>query len=64
MKIIKGKDIAFNRKSLENKNTETLILNHTNEGDCILDPFAGAFVVAEVAERLGRNCVSIEIEEF
>jgi DNA modification methylase len=43
---------------------ERLILNHTNEGDCILDPFAGSFVVAEVANRLGRNCVSIEIEAF
>ena len=42
---------------------ERLILNHTNEGDIILDPFAGSFVIAEVAERLGRDCVSIEIDE-
>lgn len=42
---------------------ERLILNHTNKGDWILDPFAGSFVVADVAERLGRNCYSIDIEE-
>lgn len=41
---------------------ERLILNHTNEGDIILDPFAGSFVVADVAERLGRSCVSIEMD--
>jgi len=39
---------------------ERLIRNHTNPGDTILDPFAGSFVVANVAERLGRNCISIE----
>lgn len=42
---------------------ERLIRNHTNEGDWILDPFAGSMVVADVAERLNRNCVAIEIEE-
>jgi DNA modification methylase len=41
---------------------ERLIRNHTNEGDTILDPFAGSFVVSDVAERLNRNCISIEIE--
>lgn len=43
---------------------ERLILNHTDEGDWILDPFAGSFVVADVAKRLGRNCVSIEKEAW
>lgn len=42
---------------------ERLILNHTNEGDTILDPFAGSFVVADVAEKLGRNHLSIEIDK-
>jgi DNA modification methylase len=40
---------------------ERLVLNHTNEEDLILDPFAGSFVVSEVAERLNRKCISIEI---
>jgi DNA modification methylase len=43
---------------------ERLILNHTNEGDLILDPFAGSFVVSEVAKRLNRKCISIEINEI
>ena len=37
-----------------------LILNHTNTGDKILDPFAGSFVVADVAEGLDRECYAIE----
>lgn len=41
---------------------ERLIRNHTNEGDIILDPFAGSFVVSNTAERLNRKCISIEIE--
>jgi len=39
-----------------------LILNHTNPGDIILDPFAGSGVVHEVALELGRHCISIEKE--
>lgn len=42
---------------------ERLIRNHTDENDIILDPFAGSFVVHNVATRLKRNCISIEINE-
>lgn len=42
---------------------ERLILNHTDPGDVILDPFAGSFVMADVAERLGRHHISIEIDK-
>ncbi len=42
---------------------ERLILNHSDPGDEILDPFAGSHVVSQVANRLGRYCTSIEIEE-
>jgi len=38
-----------------------LILNHTDEGDIILDPFAGSFVVADIAEKLDRQYIAIEI---
>lgn len=31
-------------------------------GDTVLDPFSGSNVVGEVAERLGRKWVSIEIK--
>jgi len=35
----------------------------TRKGDKVLDPFSGSNVVGEVAERLGRKWVSIEIKE-
>lgn len=35
----------------------------TRKGDKVLDPFSGSNVVGEVAERLGRKWVSIEINE-
>ena len=40
---------------------ERLIRNHTNEGDLILDPFAGSGVILDVAQRLNRKCISLEI---
>lgn len=39
---------------------ERLILNHTNPGDFVLDPFAGSGVIPEVCDRLGRGWVAIE----
>lgn len=35
----------------------------TKPGDIILDPFSGSNVVGEVAERLGRRWISIEIKK-
>ena len=40
-----------------------LILNHTNEGDVILDPFAGSGVVAQVAKETNRVFVCFEKEQ-
>jgi DNA modification methylase len=40
---------------------ERLILNHTNEGDTVLDPFCGSGVVGDVCERLKRNFICIDI---
>jgi DNA modification methylase len=42
---------------------ERLILNHTDPGDYILDPFAGSHVVEDVGLRHGRKVVSIEVEQ-
>lgn len=42
---------------------ERLMKNHTNEGDTILDPFAGSFVTGEVARRLNRNCIGVELDK-
>ena len=35
----------------------------TDPGDCILDPFAGSCVTGEVAERLKRRWLCVEIIE-
>ena len=35
----------------------------TDPGDLIVDPFAGSCVTGEVADRLGRNWLCIELEE-
>ncbi len=35
----------------------------TNDGDLVLDPFAGSNVTGEVAERLNRRWISFEIKE-
>ena len=40
---------------------ERLILNHTQVGDVILDPFAGSGVVEEVGTRLGRYVFGSDI---
>lgn len=42
---------------------ETLVLNHTKQGDWVLDPFAGSGVVGEVCEQHNRNCCLYDIEE-
>lgn len=39
---------------------ERLLLNHSNPGDVVLDPFCGSGVVVQVAKRNGRSCLGIE----
>ena len=40
-----------------------IILASTNEGDLVLDPFAGSGTTAVVAKKLGRRFVAIESDE-
>ncbi len=40
-----------------------IILASTNEGDMILDPFAGSGTTAVAAKKLGRDFVAIELDE-
>jgi DNA modification methylase len=42
---------------------ERLIRNHTEIGDNILDPFAGSGTVHDIATKLERNSLSIEINK-
>jgi DNA modification methylase len=41
-----------------------LVKVSTNEGMCVLDPFAGTFSVSAVAARIGRNSIGIEINPY
>jgi len=41
---------------------ERLILMTTDEGDIVLDPFAGTGTTAIAAKRLGRNYIAIDID--
>ena len=40
---------------------ERIILASSNEGDIVLDPFAGSFTTCAVASRLGRKTIGIEL---
>lgn len=42
---------------------ERIIKASSNEGDIVLDPFAGTFTTCAVARRLNRKSIGIEIEE-
>ena len=42
---------------------ERIIRASSNKGDTVLDPFSGTFTTAAVAKSLGRNSVSIELQE-
>ena len=39
------------------------ILSWSNEGDTVLDPFAGSGTTLKMAERLGRHSIGVEIAE-
>lgn len=41
---------------------ERLLKRHSTEGHIVVDPFAGVGTVAAVCKRLGRDCVSSEID--
>ena len=41
---------------------QRLILQHSNIGDLVLDPFAGSGTVQSVCARVERKCISIELE--
>lgn len=43
---------------------KVLVKVSTNEGMCVLDPFAGTFSVSAVAARIGRNSIGIEINPY
>src|SRR5262245_22669015 len=41
---------------------EIPILNHTDRGDVVFDPFLGSGTAVMAAEKTGRGCLAIELE--
>lgn len=56
----KGKKVRVNSAQKPEALLERIILACTNEGDTILDPFAGTFTTGKVGVMLGRNVVGID----
>jgi DNA modification methylase len=42
---------------------EKLLVVNTNVGDRVLDPFAGSGTVETVCNRIGRHCLSIDVDK-
>lgn len=62
--------VRYKMKEYENHPTqkptklmEIMIKASSNPGDVVLDPFAGSFTTAVVAQKLNRKSISIEISE-
>lgn len=56
------KNIGINQ--LPEKLVEMLIKTYTEEGGFILDPFVGNHTVINIAEKLNRNSVGIDINNY
>ena len=57
--IYQGKD-RFHTTQKSLKLFEEIILNHSNEGDTILDMFSGSGTTLLAAKNLKRSCYSCE----
>jgi DNA modification methylase len=71
----RGKTVFYSQKNLADKKEyghptikpleiiKTLILNSSNEGDVVLDTFAGSGTTCVGAKELGRNYIGFEIDD-
>ena len=63
LRIGRGKKISEIHSAIfPEKLAEEMIKNFSNEGDIILDPFAGSGTVGKIAKQLNRNYILIEKE--
>jgi len=62
--IVQGKDIAFNRKALENKKTSMLILNHTNKKDKLKQRDSGLNQVLCKIAKDSNIILAIDLKEL
>lgn len=63
-KTIQGKDISFNRKILENKTTETLVLSHKNKKDKLKQRDSGLNQVLCKIARDKNITLAIDMNEL
>lgn len=61
---VQGKDIAFNRKILENKNTEMLILSHTDKKDRLKQRDSGLNQVLCKIAKDNNIALAIDLNEL
>jgi len=61
--ICMGKERYKHPTQKPRKVIDWLMKIFTNEGDCVLDPFAGTGTVMESCMELGRNSISVEKED-
>jgi DNA modification methylase len=59
--IVSGKERLKHPTQKPEKIIELFIKYWSNEGDIILDPFAGTGTTLKVARDLKRSCIGIEI---
>jgi len=62
--IVQGKDIAFNRKALENKKTSMLILNHINKKDKLKQRDSGLNQVLCKIAKDSNIILAIDLKEL
>ena len=61
--VVHGKEKTGHPTQKSLKLMEEIIKIHTNEGDMILDPFAGSGSTLEACLKNNRKCIGIELEE-
>lgn len=63
LRIGRGKKVSDIHSAIfPEKLAEEILKNFSNEGDTVLDPFAGSGTVGKVAKQLNRNFILIEKE--
>ena len=61
--VLNGQDTRVHPTQKPIKLFVEILKDYTSEGDTVLDPFLGSGTTAVACERMGRNCVGIEISE-